>query len=210
MPVETELKLRIRDGETDFSIYADKAVVSGRMEQWRDIEMRSEYYDTPERDLLSRGWTLRLRHEDGEPVVAFKQKGFQESFLFFREEWQTPAASVEEALPILASRGAPAELLDFSGFSGCCTVNFTRRVTKLTLSDGSIVELALDSGEINAGGASQLFHELEMELLAGEPDRMVELGLEWERDYGLEREPDSKYARALKMMEESGATPCDD
>lgn len=185
MAVEIEIKLRIGDEKTVPMICSDPAVESGRMEAWRDITMRSAYFDTPAHDLFDRKWTLRQRFEDGNSIIAFKQMGYQEDSLFAREEWQIPGDSIEQTLPVLVHRGAPRELLEFSGFAERCSVSFIRRTTKLSLPEGAVAELAIDRGHIRAGEKTEPMLELELELLAGEPEELVALAASWEHKYGL-------------------------
>lgn len=201
MAVEIEIKLRIDDDETVRLVCEDLAVDKGRMEAWRDVRMRSIYFDTLAHDLFKRKWTLRRRFEDDASIITFKQMGFQEESLFSREEWQIPGTSIEAAIPTLVHRGAPRELLELSGFVERCSVTFIRHTTKLRLPEGSVVELAIDRGHIRAGDKTEPMLELELELLSGEPEEMVGLAASWESSYRLSKEYHSKYMRALRLLE---------
>ncbi len=201
MAVEIEIKLRINNNKTVGLICDDAVVEEGRMEAWRDVTMRSTYFDTPSHELYRRKWTLRRRLEDDASIIAFKQMGFQEESLFSREEWQIPGESIEEALPALVHRGAPRELLELSGFVERCSVSFVRHATKLRLPEGSIVELAIDRGHIRAGDKTEPMLELELELLSGEPEEMVSIAASWESKFNLSKECHSKYMRALRLLE---------
>lgn len=200
MGIEVEIKLRIDDDGTVRRIYEDPLVHRRRLEEWRDISMQSAYFDTPENDLYRRKWTLRRRLENDSPVIAFKQMGFQEESLFSREEWQIQGDDIDAALPLLVQRGAPKELLGFSGFSEQCSVTFIRHAVTLRLAGGSVVEVSIDRGHIRGGDKTMPMLELELELLAGEPEEMVSLAADWQERYGLSKEYYSKYMRAIRLM----------
>ena len=42
---------------------------------WEAVEMETVYYDTPDQALAARHWTLRVRQENGRPVLTVKTPG---------------------------------------------------------------------------------------------------------------------------------------
>ena len=64
MATELEFKLAVPNGMLLEKILFDEQVAQVRQEGYRMLEMASVYYDTPERSLRTRGWTLRLRQEN--------------------------------------------------------------------------------------------------------------------------------------------------
>lgn len=200
MPIEVEIKLRLPDGRIARKIMDDEKISDCRMTPFTVIEMRSAYYDTPAGELSARKWALRVRLENGVPVAAFKTDGKQDAGFFTRGEWQVPAASLEEAIPALVSAGAPRELSLLGPFEQVCCVEFTRNAAHLRLEDGSVAELAVDIGRLIADEKSAPLCELELELLAGQPDAMTAMAGWLESRYDLTREVSSKYDRALRLV----------
>lgn len=54
---------------------------------WEAVEMETVYYDTPDQALAARHWTLRVRQENGRPVLTVKTPGPGRA----RGEWELPA-----------------------------------------------------------------------------------------------------------------------
>ena len=77
---------------------------------------------------------------------------------------------------------------------------------------GAVCEAAVDVGMIRAGGKSEPICELELELLDGDANRLMEWGRQMEAAYGLAAGVKSKFARGKALRDgktggEDGATP---
>ena len=200
MPMEVETKLRIPDERIRDRILKDEEVLALAMEPFRPIQMDAIYYDTPKRALSEKKWTLRLRKENEESIMVFKQMGRMEGALFQREEYSCPADTVEVGIEGLLALGAPTELRDMGPYVECCRVQFVRNACALRLEDGSVCELALDAGQIQVEKKSEKLLEMEMELLSGDPEEMIKLNHRLKERHDLLPEFYSKYARALLML----------
>lgn len=197
MGTELEYKYRVPDAETLARVLAAAGRYAKPVGAVERIEMRTAYYDTEEGALSARRWTLRLRIENGAPVVTLKTPlpgGL-------RGEWETAARSVEAAIPELVRQGAPAlaaELVS-KGLREVCGAAFTRRAQLLELPDGSLCELAADLGELCGKSRREPLCELELELKRGEAAQTRELGARFCADFGLCPEAKSKFARAREL-----------
>ena len=171
-------------------------------------QLTSRYYDTPDCALRRHGMALRLRHEDGRWVQTLKSGGRVKDGLSARMELDQP------------SDGAT---LDFSGVPDAAlrallespevgprlvhrfTTDFRRTAQRLDYPDGTVVELALDRGEVRAGDAVAPLSELELELLSGNPDRLRELGSLLRRLLPLAPEGLSKAERGYRLLPDCAA-----
>ncbi len=189
MTMELEWKFAA-DAETLARVKKEIAV------EWRAIEMESLYYDTPARTLAARRWTLRLRRENGEPVVTLKTPGEGRA----RGEWEVRGGDVAAAAGALLEKGAPPELEALAGeaLEVVCGARFTRNAALLEL-DGATVELALDEGVLLGGGKSLPFRELEVERKAGGAEEAEAYAGNLASRYGLREEPLSKFQRAFAL-----------
>ena len=70
---------------------------------WEAVEMETVYYDTPDQALAARHWTLRVRQENGRPVLTVKTPGPGRA----RGEWELPGGGLAD-LSKLQTLGAPA------------------------------------------------------------------------------------------------------
>jgi triphosphatase len=178
--VETELKLLLapqdlRRLRRDARI---KALQVGRASSRR---VRSVYYDTPRQELLRAGLALRLRSDGGRWLQTLKTQGRAAAGLHVREEWEWPLPSEALDFGLLATtpeaklfRGPRLRAALGPAFSTA----FTRTSLRLGLSDGSLAELCLDSGEIRSGRRVSAISEVELELLSGSPVSLFDFAIE--------------------------------
>ena len=204
MALETEIKTKIPDTIMPEKLCSDPRVLSYLKVPFHDIKMESHYFDTPDSACSARHWALRLRSEDGTNIATLKTAGTRSpNGLFSRGEWQTPADDFVSAVPQLIHLGAPAELEEIvknQPLEEKCCVLFTRRSSVLELDSETRVDMCIDQGEILAEGKSESIYELELELLFGSLDKMIEFSSYLTETYGLQEEMISKYERALRLI----------
>lgn len=160
------------------------------------IAMETVYFDTPTGELGRRRWTLRRRMENGVPVCTLKIPLADGS----RGEWETECESLPDAAEPLIALGAPAELrsLMAGGLVPTCGARFTRLAKTIPAGD-SLVELALDQGELLGGSKTMPLCELEVELKQGSDAEACAFAAVLARRFSLEPEPISKFRRALNL-----------
>jgi inorganic triphosphatase YgiF len=128
----------------------------------------STYFDTPDHTLRKAGASLRLRTDGVRRVQTFKRGGG-----FSRKEHEGP---VEGEVPDL-SRGPLADLLPRgrrAEVAATFAVDLIRRERQLSHA-GARIEMALDQGEVRAGGAGHAICEVELELKAGPAEALFAL-----------------------------------
>ena len=205
MPTEIELKFRIPDEYTIQKLTSDLLVRSYILDDFSDMPMDAFYYDLSNKALSKRKWTFRMRREGENSVATLKTAAISQTVggLFSRDEWQCPAETLEEGLSGLLAVGAPAELAEFvkdSEFVKLCRISFNRHRAVLCVRDDTRIEMAIDSGRVEAGGKSEALLELELELLFGDVSAVLELGNYLAAQYNLQKEMISKYERALRLI----------
>ena len=169
------------------------AAVRSAYGPFHEITMETTYYDTPDRRMGSRKETLRRRYENGTAVYALKTYLPDGS----HGEWECTAASLEEAMAVLSSMGAPG-LPQTEELGPICGAAFTRSCALLTLRGGT-VELALDEGILTGNGKETSLREVELELKEGPDEVLLAFGPAFASRFGLEKEPLSKFARAKAL-----------
>ena len=165
-------------------------------QNFREINMATTYYDTPNQDLLKLRWTLRCRTENDVAVCALKVPCAEGG----RNEWETECNDITAAIPALCELGAPEELkaLTANGLEAVCGARFVRQAA-LIEADGCTVELALDRGILKGGARIVLLGEVEVELKPGSDEAAVTFAKALAAKYGLIPERNSKYIRALDL-----------
>ena len=161
------------------------------------ISMETSYYDTFDMKLAFHHWTLRRRMENGVSVCTFKKPLDDGS----RAEWEVEDSSIMQGVMKLCQAGAPWELMRATagGVQPFCGAKFTRLAKTLTLEDGTVVELALDSGILTGGNRQQPFAEVEVELKEGSRDSAVLFAKLLAAEFSLIPEPEAKVVRARKL-----------
>lgn len=185
--------------ERKFAATAEQfALLLARCPEGETIRMETTYFDTPDRALSARRWTLRLRLENGQAVCTVKTADTGHG----RGEWEVLCPDIREAVPLLVARGAPAELAGLAkpGLIPTCGARFTRRAVPLELGDVG-VELALDQGELIGGVIELPFREVEVELKRGTPEDADRFADRLARQLGLVPQEKSKFRRAAELAE---------
>lgn len=199
MGKELEFKLAAPDTRVLEAVLFDKEVAAVRQGGYALYDMATVYYDTDDRALSARKWTLRLRQENLDLVATVKTPAGDDHT---RGEWSCPARSIEEAIDRLVELGAPKELpvLTAKGVKPLCLARFSRRAAEVKFADGTVCELAGDVGVVAAGQKESPICELEVELKEGDAEVAKAFAEELCERFGLSEEPLSKFQRAAALV----------
>ena len=172
------------------------AAIMADYDGFREITMETTYYDTPERSLAPRHWTLRRRMENGVSICALKIPCADGG----RTEWETEAPDITSGVSELCKLGAPEELetLVSGGLEAICSARFIRQAALIEL-ENCTVELALDRGILRGGARIELLGEVEVELKSGSDEAATAFAKALATKYRLIPESRSKYKRALAL-----------
>ena len=217
--METEIKLNASTLPSLGAIIQDPYLTNLLMPgSGQQIAMDSRYFDTPDGLLAAHGHALRLRTENESRIMTVKSGGPAGDGLHQRLEWSVeltsdddPLANPERGFELDAfmrravSDGDPDDLLyDILHLVAgqtlveVCQIVFTRQAYDIGYGD-TLMELALDEGELRGGGQSAPLCELELELREGDARDLVALGEELAIRFGLVPENKSKLARCLAL-----------
>ncbi len=185
--------------EFELKYRASAAQIAAIREKYGDfvsISMETTYYDTLDRALGRRLWTLRRRFENGISVCTLKTPLPDGS----RGEWESEQATIEAAIPELCNLSGSTELrmLTKEGVTPFCGARFTRLAKTLTLPQCT-VELALDRGSLTGGGQELPFAEVEVEYKEGSETAAAAFAETLAAEFGLSPEPKSKVQRAMEL-----------
>ncbi len=164
------------------------------------IPMTTVYYDTRDRALADRKWTLRHRQEGQTHVCTLKTPGADGMSC---GEWECECDDILLALPTLAEASGLQELTDLtrSGLTVTCGAQFQRTAIHVTLGS-TTAEIALDQGVLINGSRTAPLCECEVELKSGSPEDVVSFAQKLSETYRLPRETRSKFARANALGQE--------
>lgn len=161
----------------------------------------SVYFDTADGDVHKAGFSLRVRREDDCFTQTVKTSGTSAG-LFDRGEWEDP---VEEMAPDakLLRRTPLGKIKKLGRKVAPVICSDVERTNWLIDRDGSVVEVVLDSGTVSAGDEETSFHELELELRAGQPAVLFDFARELGRAAPLQIGVLSKEQRGHMLADGS-------
>lgn len=181
-PQEIELKLALPT--SDPSSLAKRLAHTPQLARRKatQLHLHNLYYDTPELLLRQQRVALRLRRLDdaAKPswLQTLKVADRCDSALSQRGEWEMPVRGGALSLNRLAD--TPWSEIDpdgavFAALAPAFETNFDRTSWLLRRRDGSVVEVALDIGQIVVGAKHSAICELELELKAGPVTALFEV-----------------------------------
>jgi len=222
--METELKLRFsQPGDADDFLNSTWLQQLVMPDSRVETMMLSRYFDTAAKTLTTARTSLRIRQEGDARVATIKLgdqsvDGRSRNGLHQRQEWSVDlddeafADDPEKGLDAswfqknAVSDGDPDDRLheillaiDGQPLVEICQAGFVRTAYDVGYGD-TLMELALDAGELKAGDLTGAILEIELELKEGDVRDLMDLGEELKARYNLVPEPMSKYARCLALL----------
>ena len=205
MHCEEEIKLTASSSATLDAVALDPAILAcaqGRV--MRSRQALTTYHDTPDHLLLRHRLAFRLRQRDsGEVIVALKGMGSMLDGVARRNEWEMglteplhqlgdlpPSTLRDHILSICAPDTVLQPLLE---------THFQQRILVLQIGE-SLVEMALDQGEVRAGGAVHPLCEVELEVLEGELSSVQGFASQLSKRHALHPSQQSKFGLGLSLL----------
>lgn len=213
-PQEIELKLALpgADAASLAKQLARLPVLSRR--RMTRLQLHNVYFDTPEQHLRQQRVALRLRRvgSAAEPqwLQTLKTGGNSHSGLSQRGEWETPVPDGKlslKALKATAWSGIDPEGHLFRTLAPSFTTTFERTLWLVRQRNGSVVEVALDIGQIVAGDKTTPICELEFELKAGPPAALFAVAQQIARSMAVLPATMSKAERGYALAQDTLNTP---
>ncbi|MBR9871036.1 MAG: CYTH domain-containing protein [Gammaproteobacteria bacterium] len=133
--------------------------------------LMNRYYDTPSAALNRARAALRVREAGGRYIQTLKTQGEFVDGAHRREEWEWEIPSTDLDVSLLEQTPLNDQL-DLSELALVFETNFTRQIVMLNTA-GSVIEVAVDSGEIAGRGAARPLHEVEFELKSGNSESLM-------------------------------------
>lgn len=204
--VELKLSLPLADSQSLTRLLARVPVLARRKATHQSLY--NIYYDTPDQRLRQQRAVLRLRRvgDATSPhwLQTFKTGASDASALSQRGEWESPlpgAALSHQALAATPWAEMDADGSLFAALVPCFVTAFERTAWLVRRRDGSVVEVALDLGQVETTGQSAPICELELELKAGQPAALFEIAQEIARSVAVLPANMSKAQRGFLLAQ---------
>jgi inorganic triphosphatase YgiF len=172
------------------------------------------YYDTTEQVLRQQRVSLRLRRvgvgANLQWLQTLKIGGRSDSALSQRGEWEVPVAGA--ALSAQALVNTPWAGLDpegriFAALTPVFVTTFERTTWQVRRRDRSVIEVALDLGQIEVDGRSTAICELELELFAGPVAALFEVAQNIATHVAVLPLSQSKSQRGYALLQDAAQQP---
>ena len=204
--MEIELKYKIPTQQIADAIWENSLFASAEEAESREeLCLDARYFDTKDCDLAKNEIAYRVRREGDRWVASLKWKGHSEDGLHMREYIKVPVVE-DSANPIVFNESEIGkEIMEALGDKELhcfLETRFQRRRFRIDTNTG-IVELSIDQGTIITEYGEAPISEVEIELFSGETEELVKLGEKLQKQYQLEPEDISKYARGIALIEEN-------
>jgi triphosphatase len=196
-PREVELKFRLPPGSRAL-LEAQRRFTSVKAKK---LHLITTYFDTPDGLLYLSGLTLRVRRSGNTRIQTVKTRANGRGLATSRGEWEW---RINQDLPDLGklrkTRGlAKLALAIKDRLEPVFVTDIRRTVRLLQLGRNTVVEAAIDEGNIKAGINRELVSELELELKGGRIETVYRLGAELQAHAPLWISPESKSARGWHL-----------
>ncbi|GHT83953.1 hypothetical protein FACS1894154_00880 [Betaproteobacteria bacterium] len=197
MPLEIELKLALPPAALAATL-AHPLIKAAPLEH-EPTRLDSIYYDTPDLALHAHRVALRVRQHGTQQIQTVKCAARSHGGLAQRPEWEQ---SYQDQFDFSAIDNPEAAALLESVKTALVPVFLTcfqRDTRRYTPRAGVEILIMIDSGEIQAQGRAIPISEVELELVAGEPEDLVRLAAELQKTLPLTPDDVSKAQRGYEL-----------
>ncbi len=179
------------------------------MSPWRVRRLKNTYFDTPSLGLRESRIGLRIR-DDGEKLIqTVKSSGKAVGGLHERNESEATLSKMGINIDIVDDPYLKILLEDAleedEQFIPIFTTNFVREQAELTFEDGTVIEIALDLGNIEVGDAASPISEVELELKEGDAVHLFALSRQLISECGFSLSNASKARRGYRLCNTASA-----
>ncbi|MCZ4287115.1 CYTH domain-containing protein [Marinobacter salarius] len=166
-----ELEIKLSVAQPDLDRVVDWLLGQPNTYESGTLQLGNTYYDTPDGDLNRQKIALRIRKLGDRHIQTLKTRGEFVDGAHRRQEWEWPLIGTTLNMGLIADTPV-GQSVNLARLQPVFETNFQRRVVMIEQGE-SLVEVAIDSGEIVAGGQSRPLSEVEFELKAGDASLLL-------------------------------------
>ncbi|MGD9108270.1 MAG: CYTH domain-containing protein [Gammaproteobacteria bacterium] len=199
--MNTEIELKFIIKPTEIVKFNKHLLIQQYLQQQYQLKLENIYFDTPNLALKKKNYALRIRKYGNHILQTLKTDQKINNELHERQEWEYEIKT-EQIYP----NQFPAEIQKWlkpliNQLKPIFTTNFERKIWLIKLEDKTIIELALDQGQIKADDKTLPICEIELELKQGELESMLQFAQKLQQDIKLTPEKVSKAERGYELLE---------
>ncbi|MEN3112182.1 CYTH and CHAD domain-containing protein [Uliginosibacterium paludis] len=205
MAREIELKLAFPPEALD-AVLAHP-LLAGAARQGSRKTLINTYFDTPDLALSAKRIALRTRKSGENWLQTVKCAAESFGGLSSRPEWEKAFSGEFDFSDVEATEVRRTLEKHHAALVPLFSTDFVRDTLKLEPRDGVSILVMIDRGEISAAGRQTLISELELELVSGDADDLLELACALASGLPLIPFDPSKAARGYQLFHDTPVTP---
>lgn len=205
-PVNLEIEIKLLIDDATIPIFKNHPMLQRLIQPMYQQRLISTYFDTPTKQLRRMGYALRIRQHNERLIQTLKGPAENHKGIDARQEWETPITEFvidPNLIPIKKVSDLFNKPKFLENFGAQFVTDFTRTIWDIELSDKTVIEIALDQGNIIAGEHRTPLQEIELELKAGHAETLKALSTLFCTELGLTPEKRSKAARGFALLHET-------
>lgn len=198
--MKTEIELKFTIDLTEIAKLNKHHLIQQHLQRELSLKLQNTYFDTENLALKRKNYALRIRKCDGHILQTLKTDQKTNNELHERQEWEYEIKSEQ-----IDPHQFPVEIQKWlapliNQLKPIFTTDFERKIWLLKLEDQTILELALDQGEIKTGDKTLPICEIELELKQGKLERLLQFARRLQQDISLTPEKTSKAERGYRIL----------
>jgi CHAD domain-containing protein len=201
--MEVEAKFSLPDIESLHRLQVTTRLAGFPLGKGQTHVVFDTYVDTPERKVLSGGYSCRFRLEDEGVRLTLKGVGGTRGAIHKRQEMEImlPAIQPPEEWPAGSLRDYVLHLTGGDPLHPLIELHQTRVVRPVRWQGQVIANLSLDEVQVSSGGTEQVYYEMEVELTSiGSEEQLANIVDSLQQKWNLRPESLSKFERALILL----------
>ena len=197
-----ELELKLEMPGEDFRRLGELPLLKACAGARARKTLRSIYFDTPGHDLHEARIALRLRNDGGNEWLQTVKTGEVTNGLSNVGEVEAVLEKCEPDLERIGDKRLRQKIKKLCKKTSLMPFFETviDRTTHVITREDCAAELALDEGRVEADGQSREVREVELELLSGPPQGLLEIARVLFSDFGIRPSPSSKAERGFRLL----------
>jgi inorganic triphosphatase YgiF len=171
--------------------------------------LKATYFDTPSNALRKKGVILRIRKSgDDVPVLGMKAPGTAGDGPFHRREVEVNSPGLKPNLALFdkATEKFLTRIIGDRPLAAKFKMEFKRQ-SGLVTSGSSVVEIAVDQGQISCGKLRVPLAEVELELVSGKKVDLLDLAMRLAEEFSLRLDFVSKAEKGFRALLEEKPGP---
>jgi inorganic triphosphatase YgiF len=203
---KNEIEIKITMDSQNLNKLLELAVIKDNtiLDSKRNLKLKNIYYDTENKKLAAKKVVYRVRitnENEFEATIKTDKEvvgGYSE-----RMEYNVALTNAKPTLEGFKEEGFPLdleELLAGEKLKPLFTVLVNRKRSLIQITASTLIEMAIDCGEIVAGSKKVAIDEVEFELIKGKKEDLIAFTNSLKANIVFKAEKKSKFKRGLELI----------